>query len=269
VAFCPELQHSAGSSCQKRSTAQDPANVPRFGVQALQRRSSGRLSTTKVRWDPRGACVARYYDPATGELLSLDPDVALTEAPFNYAGDDPVNLIDPSGLNDCGIWSWVCDIGHVAAGTPRDVGVAIRIAVNPTGCELGHNPDGSCTGANYWRDYVDIYQDAYYLVYWGSYELIGGLEKLGSYLPGSRLLNLGSVVGTGFILPELVGLAGQGLGSLAKGQTVWLEGKGGQPLLGNEVLGPFHGRQVTRELGLPFLTFPGFDAHTHQAQLRW
>ena len=119
MALCPELQHSAGSSCQKRSTAEDPANVPRFGVQALQRRSSGCLCTTKVRWDPRGACVARYYDPSTGQFLSVDPDLAETGQPYAYAGDDPVNLTDPLGLNDCGSWSWVCDAGHVVAGAPR------------------------------------------------------------------------------------------------------------------------------------------------------
>ena len=40
---------------------------------------------------------ARYYDPASGQFLSLDPDVGLTRAPYNYAGDDPVNGSDPTG----------------------------------------------------------------------------------------------------------------------------------------------------------------------------
>ena len=150
-----------------------------------------------------------------------------------------------------------------------DVGVAIKTLVNPTGCYLGRNPDGSCQLATYWRDVVDVPQDALYLVYWGSYEQIGSLEALGSYLPGSCTLNIGSVLGIPFTAWELGGIAGQGLGSLVKGQTVWLEGKHDQPLLGNEVLGPFHGRQVTQELGLPFLTFPGYDAQTHQVQLHW
>ncbi|HUC15635.1 MAG TPA: RHS repeat-associated core domain-containing protein, partial [Acidimicrobiales bacterium] len=42
---------------------------------------------------------ARYYDPLTGQFLSLDPDVAQTMAPFNYAGNNPVNANDPSGLS--------------------------------------------------------------------------------------------------------------------------------------------------------------------------
>jgi RHS repeat-associated protein len=40
---------------------------------------------------------ARWYDPATGEFTSLDPEVAQTSQPFEYAIDDPVNNSDPSG----------------------------------------------------------------------------------------------------------------------------------------------------------------------------
>ena len=81
---------------------------------------------------------ARYYDPASGQFLSLDPDVGLTRAPYNYAGDDPVNLTDPLGLNDCGKLSFVCDVGHVAAGIGRSanndvVQPAYRDVVLPTG----------------------------------------------------------------------------------------------------------------------------------------
>jgi RHS repeat-associated protein len=41
---------------------------------------------------------ARTYDPATGQFLSPDPLEAITGEPYNYAGDDPVNRSDPSGL---------------------------------------------------------------------------------------------------------------------------------------------------------------------------
>ena len=60
---------------------------------------SGPPRCPEVREEQRGVRVARYYDPATGQFLSLDPDVAQTLAPFNYAGDDPVNEGDPSGLS--------------------------------------------------------------------------------------------------------------------------------------------------------------------------
>ncbi len=41
---------------------------------------------------------AREYDPGTGGFLSVDPEVETTLAPYNYAGDDPINAYDPSGL---------------------------------------------------------------------------------------------------------------------------------------------------------------------------
>lgn len=42
--------------------------------------------------------VHRYYDPATGQFISSDPAVNLTGQPYSYAGDDPVNNSDPTGL---------------------------------------------------------------------------------------------------------------------------------------------------------------------------
>jgi RHS repeat-associated protein len=41
---------------------------------------------------------ARYYDPATAEFLSRDPDVATTRAPYDYVAGNPLNSIDRSGL---------------------------------------------------------------------------------------------------------------------------------------------------------------------------
>jgi hypothetical protein len=40
----------------------------------------------------------RYYDPATDQFLSADPDVAATDEPYAFTGDDPLNEIDPLGL---------------------------------------------------------------------------------------------------------------------------------------------------------------------------
>lgn len=44
---------------------------------------------------------ARFYDPGTGQFMSRDPVASLTRAPYSYAGDNPVNMVDPSGF--CGI----------------------------------------------------------------------------------------------------------------------------------------------------------------------
>jgi RHS repeat-associated protein len=41
---------------------------------------------------------ARVYDPATAQFLSRDPLTSLTREPYAYAGDNPVNLGDPHGL---------------------------------------------------------------------------------------------------------------------------------------------------------------------------
>jgi RHS repeat-associated protein len=42
--------------------------------------------------------IHRYYDPTTGQFLSVDPAVSITGQPYSYAGDDPVNQADPTGL---------------------------------------------------------------------------------------------------------------------------------------------------------------------------
>jgi RHS repeat-associated protein len=43
---------------------------------------------------------ARAYDPATAQFMSADPLTPVTEAPYGYAGDNPLNAGDPSGLCD-------------------------------------------------------------------------------------------------------------------------------------------------------------------------
>ena len=48
---------------------------------------------------------ARYYDPATAQFLTRDPLEAETGAPYSYAGNDPVDNSDPSGMDWCvGDW---------------------------------------------------------------------------------------------------------------------------------------------------------------------
>ena len=50
---------------------------------------------------------ARVYDPTTGQFLTVDPLDAFTHEPYSYAGDDPVNFGDPSGLLfGIGLPSW-------------------------------------------------------------------------------------------------------------------------------------------------------------------
>ena len=41
--------------------------------------------------------VGRYYDPQTGQFLSVDPELEQTQQAYAYTQDDPVNTVDPSG----------------------------------------------------------------------------------------------------------------------------------------------------------------------------
>lgn len=41
---------------------------------------------------------SRYYDPDTGQFLTVDPLVSQTGQPYSYAGDNPANGTDPSGM---------------------------------------------------------------------------------------------------------------------------------------------------------------------------
>jgi uncharacterized protein RhaS with RHS repeats len=45
-----------------------------------------------------GTGVGRYYDPATGQFVSVDPAVDRTDAPYKYVSGDPANGTDPLGL---------------------------------------------------------------------------------------------------------------------------------------------------------------------------
>ncbi len=51
--------------------------------------------------DPTGLVylIDRYYDPSTGQFLSLDPDVSQTHEPYGYAAGNPVNESDPDGAS--------------------------------------------------------------------------------------------------------------------------------------------------------------------------
>jgi RHS repeat-associated protein len=50
----------------------------------------------------------RVYDPTTAQFLTVDPAVGVTRAPYNYAGDNPVNHRDPTGLSAEGLEGVPC-----------------------------------------------------------------------------------------------------------------------------------------------------------------
>jgi RHS repeat-associated protein len=64
---------------------------------------------------------ARYYDPATGQFLTLDPAVNLTSEPYGYSAENPINLADPSGLI---CLSWHCVQDNVLKPAASIIGAA-------------------------------------------------------------------------------------------------------------------------------------------------
>ena len=64
--------------------------------------------------------INRYYDPVTGQFISVDPNVIATGAPYAYVADNPINAVDPLGL-DCGWFSAICGAYDATAGAIKDV----------------------------------------------------------------------------------------------------------------------------------------------------
>jgi RHS repeat-associated protein len=54
---------------------------------------------------------ARFYDPGTGQFTTADLAGSLTQTPFSYADDNPINLQDPAGLCP---WCIAAVIGGIA-----------------------------------------------------------------------------------------------------------------------------------------------------------
>ena len=50
--------------------------------------------------DPTGLIylIGRYYDPSTGQFLSIDALSDLTDEPYSYGDGNPVDETDPTGL---------------------------------------------------------------------------------------------------------------------------------------------------------------------------
>jgi len=79
-----------------------------------------------------GYLIGRYYDPATGQFISVDPLVDLTEAPFSYVDGDPVSETDPTGLC-CGLLRRITEsAGHeFVVNAPAIAAASAFVAVLP------------------------------------------------------------------------------------------------------------------------------------------
>jgi RHS repeat-associated protein len=92
--------------------------------------------------DPTGLTynIARYYDPTSGQFLTVDPMVDMTDQPYAYVAGDPVNLLDPSGLHLC--WNptslncWTSDIAIVASASAAVVALVPGLEVEAEGLAI-------------------------------------------------------------------------------------------------------------------------------------
>ena len=94
---CATRHHRFKLSTRRSAAPQPSMDVLWFPVSTSHRPRSGRPCNDQVRGKALGVCVARWYDPGTGEFVSVDPDLAETGLPYAYASDDPVNNSDPTG----------------------------------------------------------------------------------------------------------------------------------------------------------------------------
>ena len=136
--------------------------------------------------DPNGLeyLRARYYDPATGRFLSRDP----LGGGYPYAGNNPVSMLDPTGLCEWGPWTWgdcVVDAVEFGAEVSSDLGEAFAEAVTDLydfaasgGNEVA---DVVASGVAYatetiddaWYYGVEFAAEVPYGVYYASYEILG------------------------------------------------------------------------------------------------
>ncbi|MEU5437156.1 RHS repeat-associated core domain-containing protein, partial [Streptomyces sp. NPDC020719] len=111
--------------------AYDPYGAPRGTTPANWIDNHGYLGKPADAASGLDLLGARNYDPALGRFLSVDPVLEAGDpnqmGGYTYAGDDPVNSSDPSGLWSWPSWSDVGDfftgVGDSAVGTPWEWGV--------------------------------------------------------------------------------------------------------------------------------------------------
>lgn len=71
------------------------------GTRRCRRQQTSSSTGASANWPSKNASaswVARWYEPSTGTFTTVDPMLSQTGQPYSYAGDDPVNESDPSGL---------------------------------------------------------------------------------------------------------------------------------------------------------------------------
>jgi RHS repeat-associated protein len=87
---------------------------------------------------------ARVYDPSTAQFLTRDPLAAVSGEPYSYAGDDPLNESDPTGLLfGINLPSWE-EAGEAVAGWGDTITFGATEWVRE---QIGDNNIDACSGA--------------------------------------------------------------------------------------------------------------------------
>ncbi len=97
----PRGSHVALASAPRLTPCGDRRRRPRRAARRSPELRPSRTRCTRNRHQT-GSLVNRYYDPTTGEFMTVDPDLAETDQPYQYAGGDPMNSSDPTGLGGYG-----------------------------------------------------------------------------------------------------------------------------------------------------------------------
>ena len=201
-----------------------------------------------------------------------------TGQPYAYAGDDPVNGVDPDGRmvnqgpeqpiagnsSACAVAADKIDFNDQVNGKLANY-EAYETQANESDpfSSIGH------LAVSVERFAVDLPQDAFYPSCWGNYEVASQVVKLGCS-HGTAACAIAHALALPLVPAEAVGLAGDVAGNALKGEPLAQGENPNTPLLGNDsIFGVDVGRDITNDLGLPTLSFPGYDARTHNIQIAW
>ncbi len=175
----------------------------------------------------KSSTVHRYYHPATGQFLSVDPAVGLTSQPYAYTGDDPVNNTDPTGMITCPSWVPGCgvvtniqhhwrgiaqgvEIGAGALASAGCIAATAGICGTVVGTVLTVGGIGGVTGAGFYSASSGPHTVGGYAQAFGFGSLAGGLSA-------GCALSFGAFCATaagGFIFNSAVGAGIGGYGYL-------------------------------------------------------
>lgn len=92
------LQRQRLGYCQKHASARISHVIAPDSKESQHLRTSMAVNCERTTTNTSNGSVHRYYVPQTAQFLSVDPLVGVTGQPYGYAGEDPANLSDPTGL---------------------------------------------------------------------------------------------------------------------------------------------------------------------------